>query len=532
MEGYTENEETHVCEENVQPLTCDPAEHKELNAEGDACVCIEGYYADGDDCIMAPKCAQIANGDFSGTWDENGIPEKWTKEGVDVTFTNVDGALKVQSNYTSNQKILKSAYMGTSADAEVPAGIKFKIAAPKSSSISVNLFWEDFANNYYTYNWDPISKVFVYAGVDNPRQHDYTKLIDFGDSNFHNTAIVFGPEITEALWRNKDELHIVFRAGKDVDSEIIVDDFEIAYLGGECGDTTSHTVGWAHTQWPESVNENAGKAIDFYGRVYVAGLTDATPNQSEFVFGVKAQFGVKKTSDTDYTWYDAKVNHASNNDFGNNDEYTYKHSFMEAGEYNYTFRFSADNGTTWTNADHAFTATITSNPTVQIDNADFSSWTDGVPTGWVANTNTTFERIELPENSGNYVLAVGRVQQANGNNGYAFDSPEFTTTAETLVPTALKFKLATDKTSKISINLNCGGTRKFYNWSDGAFVNAGNNQYAAVDFGNTTMNTVTIDLTTSVDATFWNGKTCKIEFKYGKNAAYYIMVDNFEFIYE
>ena len=385
----------------------------------------------------------------------------------------------------------------------------------------MNLFWEDFGNNYYTYNWDPTSKVFLYAGEDNPRQHDYSKTIDFGDSNFHNTAIVFGPEITEELWRNKNQLHIVFRAGKDVDSEIIVDDFEIVYFGGECGGTTSYEVGWAHLQWPESVNEKAGKAIDFYGRVYVAGLTDATPNQSEFVFGIKAQFGVKKTSDTDYTWYDAKVNNATANDFGNNDEYTYKHSFMEVGEYNYTFRFSADNGATWTNADHAFTATITANPTVQIDNADFSSWTDGLPTGWVTKTGFTYENIEG-------ALHVTHASVAKA--AYAFDSPNFTTTNDTLLPLGITFKLATDGTSKISINLNCGGTQKFYNWNGTAFINGTQNTYNVVNLTSMTETGIVFG-TNDMTAAFWNGKTCKLEFKQGKEAAFDITVDDFQIVY-
>ena len=528
MEGYHAEEDT--CVEDTPALTCDAEAHKEPNEAGTECVCMEGFVADGDNCV-APKCLRIANGDFSGTWTE-GTPKSWTKEGTDVTFSNVEGALKIQSNYSKNQKILKSAYMASSADAEVPAGIKFKIAAPKASSISINLFWQDFAQNYYVYNWNPTNKVFEYAGDEDPRQHDYNTLINFGDSDFHETYIVFGPEITEDIWRSKEQLHIVFRAGKDVDSEIIVDDFELVYYGGECNNVSGgpYSIGYAHTQWPLTVNADLGTKTTFYGRVYIAGLTDATVNKSEFMMGVRAQFGIRpKDADMDYEWLDALVNTA-NGDSGNDDEYMYEYTFLSAGTFEYSFRFSADNGASWHRADNSGTATITSNPIVQIANADFSAWTDGenpAPESWVAK-DATLAKADLGE--GNY--ALNATHASTNSNGFAFNSPEFMTAADAKVPTALNFKLATDRTSKISINLNCGTTLN-YNWNttNKIFAKEGNNQYRVVDLGDTDMHQMSIDLTTSVDAAFWQGKTCKIEFKYGKNAAYDITVDDFQFVY-
>ena len=243
--------------------------------------------------------------------------------------------------------------------------------------------------------------------------------------------------------------------------------------------------------------------------------------------GVKAQFGIKKTTDGDYTWYDANVNNATNDDFGNNDEYTYAYTFLEAGEFEYTFRFSADNGQTWTTAENKGTASVAAVSKVQIPNGDFSQWEDDTtPTGWVIKTGSTVHKAGTDSNP-----ALQITRASSGSNTYAFDSPNFTTTADTPLPSSITFQILTDGTSKVSINLNCGGTQKFYNWNSTSetFVNAANNTYNVVN--ETSMKKVTIVFGTEIDADYWQGKTCKLEFKYGKNAAYDVTVDDFQIVY-
>ena len=123
------------------------------------------------------------------------------------------------------------------------------------------------------------------------------------------------------------------------------------------------------------------------------------------------------------------------------------------------------------------------------------------------------------------------VTRASANsNGYAFDSPDFTTTENTPLPSSIKFQILTDGTSKVSINLNCSNTQKIYNWNGTAFINATQNAYNPVN--KTSMTEVSIVFgTDDMTADFWNGKTCKLEFKYGKNAAYNVTVDNFQIVY-
>ena len=279
----------------------------------------------------------------------------------------------------------------------------------------------------------------------------------------HDTYIVFGPEL-DSYWPGTDELHIRIRTGNKTtyggDTSIIIDDFEPVYYGGTCGGSHTYTVGWANTQWPTSVNAVAGTTDTFYGRVWIKGLTDKTVNRSEFIMGVRAQFGVgaKGADFKDYTWYDAKVNAVENSEFGNNDEYKYTHMFKDKGEYDYAFRFSADNGKNWTYAVNKGTATISPLLRVQIPNADISQWEDdSTPTGWVAKTGTTFTQAGSESNR-----ALTAVHASAGKAGYAFDTPEFITTEDTLIPTKLNFKLTTnDANSQISINLNCGEKPRF-----------------------------------------------------------------------
>ena len=67
---------------------------------------------------------------------------------------------------------------------------------------------------------------------------------------------------------------------------------------------------------------------------------------------------------------------------------------------------------------------------------------------------------------------------------------------------------------------------KFYNWNSSKFENATNNSYSKVSWNDT----VSLVLGTEITESFWNSKTCKFEFKYGKNGID-ITVDDFEFVY-
>lgn len=490
-------------------------------------------------------CVQIPNGDFSGTWTE-GTPEGWTKDGGQlskVTFAkDENGALRItRTNDGSNGYAAYSPEFTPATDAEVPTGIKFKMAANETSLVSINLGWKENNNaKYYAYNWNADSKVFVKGS-----QNAYSP-VNFGDTNLHETMIIFGSEITEEFWHSGKTLTLQIKFGNKDNStnitynyDISVKDFEFVYYGGECNNVPSYTVGWANMQWPKTVEGFKGMSDTFYGRVYIEGLTDQTVNKSVVLMGVKAQFGVRaKDSDTviaEEDWEDAQVNVAENNEFGNNDEYKITYQFKNAGEFEYMFRFSADNGQTWTkttdfedNATHTGLgyATILAPEAGQIGNADFKYWTnDTTAQVWTVGNNVTVSKWDRGEN--NYAAKVTAVSSLSAKD--IFTSSEF------VVPdgkkaTEITFDMATDQAIKPKIGINCGST-KWYGWDSTEghnYFSASKSQFVSIDFGD---NNQFHQTSVQLDSTTTTG-TCKLIVRYTADANSWAAFDNFTVVYE
>ena len=535
------------CVEDTPALTCDAEAHKEPNEAGTECVCMEGFVADGDDCV-APKCAQIPNSDFSD-WDSINDAEKknWQIDSL-ATYSNVNGALNVAvSSQANNGTAFDSAKFVTSSDSEVPVGIKFKLATIKSSKVAISFHWGSSGNNvFYAYYWDGNGH-FVYNDK-KPTTYNYDNPINFGDTEMKEVTIIFGTEITEEIWHKSEDKFIRFKYGKGADYEIRVDDFELVYYGGECGgEEHNYSVGWASIQYPKDSDNYTFRLdypVTFYGRVYIEGLTDQTVNSSEFLMGVRAQFGVKAEGDADYEWYEASVNETSSNSFGNNDEYQYTYVFTEPGNYEYKFRFSADNGKTWTETsafsdegDHVGTAHANVPELSDKDiiwNGDFSVWaSDTEPWLWTTDKGS-FEKVGSGENP---ALKVSATKGSSAKSVLKSHSFEISDTAA--LPQKIAFQLATDTKVTISILLDCGeGSKFYYKWNKtDHFVSNGSWQYnesnnpLAINFGNSDLNDTWID-TSAITAENWNGKSCTLEFKFGGDSSNdrWAIFDNFTIV--
>ena len=495
--------------------------------------------------ITVSDCLSFPNGDFSDFSGINDIAGRnWQIDSV-ATYSNVDGALNVAiSSQTSNGTAFDSAKFVTSSDCEVPAGIKFKLATIKSSKVAISFHWGTGGNGvFYAYNWDGNGN-FVYDAK-KPTTYNYDNPIDFGDTEMKEVTIIFGTEITEEIWHKSADKFIRFKYGKNADYEIRVDDFEFVYYGGTCDNAPSYTVGWATIQSPKSVEGYAGMTETFYGRVNIPGLTDTEQNWNKSValMGVKAQFCIEP-KDVDAVWecYDAdpEISDTSVEPFGGNNEYKYAYKFNNAGDYEYTFKFSTDNGKNWTwikddgtweNSIHIAYATILTPEPDQIPNGDFKYWSGSDPQLWTVEDKSTFSKITIDENTSNYAL---KVERNNSSNGTAFNSPEFNTSADAKLPKELTFKLATDRSVKISIWLYCGGKNKQYPWNttDGVFKNA-SNTYKAVDLGDTNMHdNVKIVFGNEITNDFWQGKKCYFQFKFAGDAdKRWATFDDFQFVY-
>ena len=329
-------------------------------------------------------------------------------------------------------------------------------------------------------------------------------------------------------------MQLAFRLGKSStygETDITVDDFEFVYIGGECNNAPSYTVGWAHTQWPASVEGYEGLSDTFYGRVYIEGLTDQTVNKSVPLMGVKAQFSYRaKGSDSEITdefWSDAEINIAENNDFGNNDEYVIKNfSFPFEGEFEYMFRFSADNGHTWTIAENYGIAKILLPEASQIPNGDFKYWSDNNPQNWTIGNNVGLSKWDRGDANG-FAAKVTAVSSLSAKD--IFTSGEFVV-PDGKIAKEITFDMATDQAIKPKIGINCGST-KWYGWDSTEghnYFSASKSQFVSIDFGdNNQLHQTSVQL----DSTTTTG-TCKLIVRYTADANAWAAFDNFTVVYE
>ncbi len=493
-----------------------------------------------DDEPEPQTCVQIPNGDFSGTWDEDGVPQGWTKDGSQlskVTFAkDENGALRItRTNDGSTGYAAYSPKFIPAADAGVPAGIKFKMAVNSPSLVSINIGWKDEQDHvkYNPYNWDSNGQVFVSAN-----QNQY--FVNLGNT-LTETYIIFGDEMTADFWHRGTPLTLQFKFGnKDkntnvtYDYDISVKDFEFVYFGGDCNNVPARTIGYAHTQWPESIEGYAGMKETVYGRIYISGLTDQTVNKSVALLGVKAQLGTKSEEDADFVWEDnyAIVN-PENESSGNDDEYKYEHTFNKAGKIKYKFRFTADNGLNWKEADNYWEATIFAPEPGQFGNADFSYWSnDTTPQVWTSTTEATISKWDRGDANG---LAAKVTATKSLTKGDIFTSGEF------VVPTGkiakkITFDMATDQAIKPKIGVNCASTT-WYGWDSTAeagsetglgYFTTSKDSFVSIDFGdNNKLHPTYIKL----DSANTTG-TCQLIVRYRADKDSWAAFDNFTVVYE
>ncbi|MFH1313070.1 MAG: T9SS type A sorting domain-containing protein [Candidatus Eisenbacteria bacterium] len=123
-----------------------------------------------------------------------------------------------------------------------------------------------------------------------------------------------------------------------------------------CSDTTL-AVDWCRLQWPLTISEWPGVAVEVCGRVYIAGLTDKTTGNDPMPAVMRGQVGYGLAgSDPSlapgfWTWFEALPNpgwDGGSAGESDNDEYVATLITPPAGgEYDFACRFSGDAGSTW-----------------------------------------------------------------------------------------------------------------------------------------------------------------------------------------
>ena len=133
------------------------------------------------------------------------------------------------------------------------------------------------------------------------------------------------------------------------------------------------TVDWCRLQWPLDIAEMAGTEVTVFGRVYEAGITDATTGVDadpalvgQVGYGPDAS---DPTGNPDWSWIDATPNPEWDGAVAgeaDNDEYEATFSVPAVGVYDHAYRFSVDGGATWTYCDGD---QVGSDNGYQVDNA-------------------------------------------------------------------------------------------------------------------------------------------------------------------
>jgi len=128
-----------------------------------------------------------------------------------------------------------------------------------------------------------------------------------------------------------------------------------------CNDEPAFAIDFCRLQFPLSIVDSAGVAVDVFGRVYIAGLTDVSLVGNDVAANVAMQVGYGPDgSDPEqdaagWTWTSA----APNASYGvgspsfelNNDEYSGTMILPPVGEYDFAVRFTGDGTGTWTVCD-------------------------------------------------------------------------------------------------------------------------------------------------------------------------------------
>jgi glycosidase/fibronectin type 3 domain-containing protein len=144
------------------------------------------------------------------------------------------------------------------------------------------------------------------------------------------------------------------------------------------------TIGWANLQWPPTMTHvisAVNRTDNAYGQIWINGVT----NQPGATPGLLVQLGFGPTGsnpngNANWTWVDASFN----KDDGNNDEFVASLLPDTVGTFDYLYRYSVDNGSSWLYADlngPITNGTLPSNPGKLKVNPSDDTTAPATPTG-------------------------------------------------------------------------------------------------------------------------------------------------------
>ncbi|HSA33442.1 MAG TPA: alpha-amylase family glycosyl hydrolase [bacterium] len=127
--------------------------------------------------------------------------------------------------------------------------------------------------------------------------------------------------------------------------------------GLSCITDTATPIDWCNVQWPPTMEATLGAPpVTVYSQLYQPGITDGGKPESATV-RAELGYGVKLLTypviQTDLSWVAAEFNITGAGDFGNNHEYMAEFPTDRAGLFNYIYRYTLNDGASWTYCDTA-----------------------------------------------------------------------------------------------------------------------------------------------------------------------------------
>ena len=188
--------------------------------------------------------------------------------------------------------------------------------------------------------------------------------------------------------------------------------------GQEGGQQSGAAIGWCNVQYAKTPI-NKGESFEVYSQVYVEGVTGQNGSHS----GLQGQFGYvvadpSKTLD-DVIWSDASRNEGFDGEGSDNNDEFLSNSVVanDAGMYVVYYRYSTDNGNTWTYCDKDGIAT-----SVDLDKITLVTVNDNGQSGEQGNSSIGWCNVQYaasPINKGEAFESYSRVyaEGITGQNG-------------------------------------------------------------------------------------------------------------------
>ncbi len=183
----------------------------------------------------------------------------------------------------------------------------------------------------------------------------------YGTGFVEESAVTFGQEEAETTFVSATELDVVTPGGEPgfVDVTVNNPDGEVSTLeeGFEyvVDETDPLEIGWCNLQYPSETTTSVDTETEpIFGRVYVEDCTGAE-TECESIIG-QVGFGPDDVDPTEssgeYEWSDADYNPGYPGEGeSNNDEHMGTLTPSTEGSFGYAFRFSGDDGESWTYCD-------------------------------------------------------------------------------------------------------------------------------------------------------------------------------------